>query len=162
MTARRTWKKRESDVAHFFQGQRTPLSGGNSKITRSDVIHDELFIECIHDTNIYEHLDKNKCYSFIIRHPENKIVVEHTKPSIIHVSTRDLTTLDECEEKVGIEHPKSFKFDSLQDLVNYCSEQDHKFPGFLLIDEYLSRLRVMAPNYNNVKSLRGNVINIRT
>jgi len=46
MTARRTWKKRESNVADFFQGTRTPLSGGNSKITRADVIHDELFIEC--------------------------------------------------------------------------------------------------------------------
>ena len=46
MTARRTWKKRESNVANFFQGQRTPLSGGNSKVTRSDVIHDDLFIEC--------------------------------------------------------------------------------------------------------------------
>ena len=45
MTARRTWKKRESNVADFFQGQRTPLSGGNSKITRSDVIHEDLFIE---------------------------------------------------------------------------------------------------------------------
>ncbi len=122
----------------------------------------ELFTECIHDINIYEHLDKNKCYSFIILHPENKIVVEHTKPSIIHVSTRDLTTLDECEEKVGIEHPESFKFDSLPDLVNYCSEQDHNFPGFMLIDENLNRLRVISPNYNNVKSLRGNVMNIKT
>ena len=46
MTARRTWKKRESDVAGFFNGQRTPLSGGNSKVTRADVIHDKLFIEC--------------------------------------------------------------------------------------------------------------------
>ena len=46
MTARRTWKKRESNVADFFQGRRTPLSGGNSKITRSDVIHEDLFIEC--------------------------------------------------------------------------------------------------------------------
>ena len=46
MTARRTWKQRESNVANFFHGERTPLSGGNSKITRSDVIHDELFVEC--------------------------------------------------------------------------------------------------------------------
>lgn len=46
MTARRTWKQRETDVALFFKGKRTPLSGGNSKITRSDVIHDVLFIEC--------------------------------------------------------------------------------------------------------------------
>tara|TARA_B100000700_G_scaffold275661_1_gene321654 strand:- start:569 stop:880 length:312 start_codon:yes stop_codon:yes gene_type:complete len=46
VTARRTWKKRESDVASFFKGTRTPLSGGNSKVTRADVIHDQLFIEC--------------------------------------------------------------------------------------------------------------------
>jgi len=46
MTARRTWKQRESDVANFFKGERTPLSGGNSKVTRADVIHDKLFVEC--------------------------------------------------------------------------------------------------------------------
>ena len=46
MTARRTWKNRESLVAEFFNGTRTPLSGGNSKVTRADVIHDELFVEC--------------------------------------------------------------------------------------------------------------------
>ena len=46
MTARRTWKKRESNVADFSKGKRTPLSGGNSKVTRADVIHDDLFIEC--------------------------------------------------------------------------------------------------------------------
>ncbi len=46
MTARGTWKAFERTVAHFFGGERTPLSGGNSKITRADVIHDKLFIEC--------------------------------------------------------------------------------------------------------------------
>lgn len=122
----------------------------------------ELFTECIHDNNIYESLDKNKCYSFIIQHPENKIVVEHTKPSIIHVSSRDLTTLEECEETIGIEHPESFEFNSFHDLVNYCQDQDHNFPGFMLIDENLNRMRVIAPNYSNVKSLRGNVMNIKT
>ena len=42
----KAWKKRERDVANYFNGQRTPLSGGNGKVTRADVIHDELFIEC--------------------------------------------------------------------------------------------------------------------
>jgi len=42
----KAWKKRERDVAHYFNGQRTPLSGGNGKVTRADVIHDDLFIEC--------------------------------------------------------------------------------------------------------------------
>ncbi len=42
----KAWKKRERDVAGYFNGMRTPLSGGNGKITRADVIHDSLFIEC--------------------------------------------------------------------------------------------------------------------
>jgi len=42
----KAWKKRERDVAGFFDGQRTALSGGNGKITRADVMHDKLFIEC--------------------------------------------------------------------------------------------------------------------
>ena len=40
----KAWKQRERKVADFFGGQRTPLSGGNGKITRADVIHDKLFI----------------------------------------------------------------------------------------------------------------------
>jgi len=42
----KAWKKRERDVANYFKGKRTPLSGGNGKVTRADVIHDELFVEC--------------------------------------------------------------------------------------------------------------------
>ena len=42
----KAWKQRERQVAAYFDGARTPLSGGNGKITRADVIHDDLFIEC--------------------------------------------------------------------------------------------------------------------
>jgi len=42
----KAWKQRERNVAKFFGGVRTPLSGGNGKITRADVIHESLFIEC--------------------------------------------------------------------------------------------------------------------
>ena len=42
----KAWKHRERDVASFFGGTRNALSGGNSKVTRADVIHNNLFIEC--------------------------------------------------------------------------------------------------------------------
>ena len=59
----KAWKKRERDVANYFNGQRTPLSGGNGKITRADVIHDNLFIEyalisCEADIKYIFQLDK--------------------------------------------------------------------------------------------------------
>ena len=39
------WKQDERIVAKLFGTKRTPLSGGNSGITRADTRHDELFIE---------------------------------------------------------------------------------------------------------------------
>ena len=39
------WKPRERQVARWFGSERTPLSGGNSKHTRSDSLHDRLYIE---------------------------------------------------------------------------------------------------------------------
>lgn len=45
----KTWKHREQQVAKFFGAKgRTPLSGGNSGHTRSDTLHDRLFIEHKH------------------------------------------------------------------------------------------------------------------
>ena len=45
MKAKSTWKSIERKTARFFGSERTALSGGNSKITRSDSLHDTLFIE---------------------------------------------------------------------------------------------------------------------
>lgn len=45
---RRTWKQGENRVASYFGSTRTPLSGGNSKITCSDSLHPTIFIETKH------------------------------------------------------------------------------------------------------------------
>ena len=39
------WKARERQIARFFNGTRNPLSGGNSRHTRGDVIHEKLYVE---------------------------------------------------------------------------------------------------------------------
>ena len=47
----KTWKNIERRIASYFGSERTPLSGGNSKITRSDSLHDLLFIETKYRAN---------------------------------------------------------------------------------------------------------------
>lgn len=42
----KAWKAFERRVAKYFGAARNALSGGNSKVTRSDSLHNELFIEC--------------------------------------------------------------------------------------------------------------------
>ena len=43
--ASKTWKSIERKIAAYFGSVRTPLSGGSSRHTRSDSLHDLLFIE---------------------------------------------------------------------------------------------------------------------
>jgi len=42
----KAWKALERRVAAYFGATRNALSGGNAKLTRSDTLHPELFIEC--------------------------------------------------------------------------------------------------------------------
>ena len=74
MVADKAWKQRERLVAAFFGAKgRTPLSGGNSGHTRSDTLHERLFIEHKHSvrhaiTNLW---DKTRTMA----HKEKKIPV---------------------------------------------------------------------------------------
>lgn len=44
----KSWKAVERKAAHSLGTERTPLSGGSSKHTRSDTLHEKLFIEVKH------------------------------------------------------------------------------------------------------------------
>jgi hypothetical protein len=44
--AKACWKQFERYIAGIFNTTRTPLSGGNGKMTRSDSLHPHLFISC--------------------------------------------------------------------------------------------------------------------
>lgn len=46
--ADKAWKALERRIAEFFGTVRNSLSGGNSKMTRSDTLHERLFIEAKH------------------------------------------------------------------------------------------------------------------
>ena len=45
MTVRGTWKKKERKILPYFGAERSFLSGGNGKLSRSDSLHLKLFIE---------------------------------------------------------------------------------------------------------------------
>lgn len=44
--ADKPWKRNERKAAALFGSKRNSLSGGNSKLSRSDSIHPRLFLEC--------------------------------------------------------------------------------------------------------------------
>ena len=69
----KSWKKLEQKVARLRGTERTPLSGGNGKLTRSDTLDKTFFIECKLRKdpavwNLYEQVE-------LLAQKENKIPV---------------------------------------------------------------------------------------
>lgn len=128
-----------------------------------------LFEECINYDEIITKLDINYCYSFIITHPENKMVVNYYKPTAYHISTRDLRNLSEID--IDIDIPKIIKEfidkNNLQEFItNNITNQNIlnlqtkiDYEGLIFIDNTFNRQKVRTPIFNKVRNLWGNTNN---
>jgi hypothetical protein len=122
----------------------------------------QLFDECIQNYDFVNNLNISYCYSFIIMHPENKIVVNYIKPDIFHISTRNLITLDEVDVNIGI--PKNerrhIEYNNLKDVLdNINNDISLSYEGFIFIDNEYNRWKIKKPYFNKVRNLWGNTNN---
>lgn len=119
----------------------------------------ELFIDCLMGYDILYNLNKNNCYSFIIEHPENNIVVKSKSPILYHIATRDMNTLNELEEYVGILKLTKNKVSSenldilLSEIIN---DKTLNCEGFIFIDNDYKRWKLRSSHFNYVRKLWGN------
>lgn len=115
----------------------------------------DLFDEALNKVD-YSKLDKDKCYGFILCHPENRIVKIYERPSIVHVCTRDMKTLKEVEEDIGIIKPREYKFEDYSKLLTSIDNLEYDQEGYMLKDVNYNRMKIKGKKYLTVKKLRGN------
>lgn len=128
----------------------------------SDKNFSELFNECVQYYDFLDKLNTSYCYSFIIMHPENKIVVNYTVPNVVHISTRDLTTLYEVDVDIGIQKSERVKVprEYLNDFIAKIeTEQLLTHEGYMLIDLTFNRYKYKNNYYSEVRNLWGNTNN---
>lgn len=109
----------------------------------------------------YDDLDKSCCYSFVICHPENRIVLPYEEPHLVHVLTRNLETLEEVDFDLGIEKPLILtSFNSYEDVI-YDSENTTSLEeGIMLCNNDGRRMKIKNSSYMKVKGLQGNTNNM--
>ena len=117
--------------------------------------------ECQRPRNCLDYTKLNpRCtYSFVLCHPENRIVVNYTEPKLIHVSTRNLDTFEETFENIGVEQPLQLKMD-WDTFMERMSTNPYYMPGYVLKSRELNspatRIVFESANYQLVKALKGN------
>jgi hypothetical protein len=120
------------------------------------------FLEMFQETNIdYEVLNKEYCYSFVLQHPENRIVTPITKPvlwliAVYHIHMLGISEVHSSNHCITVfPTPASFVFSSYAEAEKFVHEQPYTFKG-LMIKTQGERTKIRNPAYEKVKKLRGN------
>ena len=97
--------------------------------------------------NLLDKLSKNRCYTFELCSRYNKVVVDWTYPQIFHTGTRDMLTLEEIEEDIGIPKPKNYKMGSISEVVTAAQALPENNEGYVVVDAHWNRIKVKSPWY---------------
>ena len=155
---------------------------GNGKFykTEENKTFREMFLEAMISTGLkWEMLDDYNCYSFVLQHPDNRIVLKHQKPGLVLTHIYSVTGIlyDKPYNNAIIQHDINGKFgDKIVDNCEVRRPRDYSLPeftykdyekfygedaeydimGVVFTNEKGERTKIRNENYENVKELRGN------
>ena len=158
----------DEDEGRWEIATRSTVEADNKFYKESDTFRD-MFFEATTALNIdFNELPKKYCYSLILQHPKNRIVVPIKEFAIylaevyeikeedddIHIVIRT----DEFRESTLFSHPKVYtEFDSYDDYQsNYCSSNSSYDSVGIIFKKGYIRSKIRNPNYEEIRHLRGN------
>ena len=103
----------------------------------------------------FKKLDKKNCYSFVLSHPENRIVARHNSPHIVHVLTRNMETFELVDTYIGIQKPNTVEFKARENIWKKIRELPYYKEGFV-IQHKDKFIKIENKKYREIKDLRGN------
>lgn len=147
--------------------------GANSRFyTNTRDTFKSMFMDAMQQTGLYtiDNLDKKFCYSYVLQHPKNRIVVAFDKPALYLVAVYNITFVKEtktfdiaCVDYYGSPHVKiPVKYDGWEtynDLtLKYASDTTpYQCLGVMIHDRITGeRCKIRNPAYEHVRKLRGN------
>jgi len=136
----------------------------------------QMFFEAIKENNIcFEHMNPCYSYSFVLQHPENRIVVPFKKPqlylvAVYHIDNSDrnnicVYSMDMKEVKKfdwknsTIKFPQIYEYEKYSDLIQQYASMNTPYYilGVVLFNSATGeRAKIRNPVYEQVKNLRGN------
>ena len=142
----------------------------NSKTFRT------MFLEAAQENNLHlNQLNPAYCFSFVLQHPENRIVVPFNKARIYLVALYQIDNTDRNNIRVhsynmdemrklnwmdaDIKFPQTYNLDSYTELINKYASMNTQYDvlGVVLYNTQTGeRSKIRNPVYEQVRALRGN------
>ena len=145
------------------------FKGANQKTFR------QMFLEALTSINlVLDSLNKELCYSFVLQHPENRIVVPFKKPDLYLVAVYQIKVVDGSTMVLSypmsdlknydwgpatIKFPEVYEWNTYTDLIEkYASmNTNYSVMGVVVYNNLTcERMKIRNPVYEQVRNLRGN------
>ena len=131
-----------------------------------------MFFECCKNANLnIENLEKSFSYSFVIQHPENRIVtpIISTQLFCIKIYSFSGNIVNEvpfdyfynnfdCFQNSNVYLPMRYPIQSYDELINYYGSENTPYycVGIMIYNKNGDRTKIRNPNYEIIRKLRGN------
>jgi hypothetical protein len=151
-------------------GARSSFFKGPNNVTFRD-----MFLEASAKNNlILDQLNKDLCYSFVLQHPNNRIVVPFNKPELYLVAVYNIKIIDGNTMVLSypmddlkqynwgsttIKFPQVYEWNTYSELIEKYASMNTSYSvlGFVVYNNLTGeRMKVRNPVYEQVRSLRGN------
>jgi hypothetical protein len=134
----------------------------------------DMFLEASIENKLsFNLLDKKYSYSFVVQHPENRIVVPFKRPQLYLVAVysinndNDVITVDvhdsqqfkEFFSTTSVKFPYYYNFHTYSELIENCASMNTRYDcvGVVLHNKLTGeRSKIRNPVYEQVRNLRGN------
>ena len=145
-------------------------------VSKETLTFRDMFLEAVKLNNLnIESLNKSNCYSFVLQHPKNRIVVPFKTPQLYLVACYTINHLDDYDITVKshsitdimkydwsmttIKFPKIYDWSDYVELINNYASMNTSYDilGVILYNVRTGeRAKIRNPVYEEVRSLRGN------
>ena len=140
----------------------------NGKVNNTDTFR-YMFLEACNHVNIdFDSLSKHYIYSFVLQHPNNRIVTPFSEMKIylvacyqiqgLMIKSMNIEEMKELFRDTNISYPKNYSFSTFHEIKDiYASANtDYKEVGVMIYHKSGVRTKFRNPNYEMVRQLRGN------
>jgi hypothetical protein len=161
----------------FFQGTTSNANSGANGASSNAKTFNEMFQDaCVTNQLNIHTLHPGFCYSFVLQHPCNRIVVPFSKPQLylveayriiheldgsINVYPQDLPVIKQhgLWSSTTIRFPETYEFSSYSELINKFASPNtpYNIMGVVIRNTLTNeRCKIRNPIYEEVRQLRGN------
>lgn len=118
----------------------------------------DIFMKAVKNTNLnFDDLDKRFCYTFELVSPETRIVIAYPNAKLYHLTTRDMTNLEETDININVEKPKRYSFTSESNIRYIVSSLSNNHEGVVVCDNQHNRVKIKTESYLLMHHLRSSM-----